>query len=212
MDQAAIAALAVKAGLSAARAETASAIAMAESGGNPDSHNSKPPDDSYGLWQINMLSALGPSRRAIYGLKANTDLFDPATNARVMSAISQQGQNFGPWTTYTSGAYKKFLGTAGVAAAAGAAAGAGSSDGSSGVLGDAMSLATFTARSSEALVRATRWVSSEKNWLRVGYVALGGVAVLLGLVSVIKTSEAGNAVIRTTTKVAKKAATAAAAA
>lgn len=97
----------IKAGGSTATAPLAAAIAMAESGGNPNAHNTKPPDDSYGLWQINMYGSLGPSRRAAYGLSSNSQLLDPATNARAAVAIGKGG--FGPWSTYTSGAYKKYL-------------------------------------------------------------------------------------------------------
>jgi hypothetical protein len=99
----------VNAGGSAGSAPLAAAIAMAESGGNPTSHNPVPPDDSYGLWQINMLGSMGPSRRKTYGLKSNTDLYDPATNARVAVAMSNKGTNFRPWSTFTNGMYKKFL-------------------------------------------------------------------------------------------------------
>lgn len=99
----------VNAGGSSGSAPVAAAIALAESGGNPTSHNPRPPDDSYGLWQINMLGSMGPSRRAAYGLKSNTDLYDPATNARVAVAMSGKGSNFKPWSTFTNGAYKKYL-------------------------------------------------------------------------------------------------------
>lgn len=85
-------------------------IVMAESGGNPLSHNPNPPDDSYGLAQINMLGSMGPSRRAQFNLKSNNDLYDPATNLRVAYALSNNGTNFSPWSTYTSGAYQKYTG------------------------------------------------------------------------------------------------------
>jgi hypothetical protein len=58
------------------------AIALKESGGNPQAYNGTPPDDSYGLWQINMYGALGPDRRRRYNLTANSDLFDPYVNGR----------------------------------------------------------------------------------------------------------------------------------
>src|SRR5215470_2810391 len=87
------------------------AIAMAESGGNPLAHNPIPPDDSYGLWQVNMIGNLGPSRRSQFGLSTNSQLYDPATNARAMYAISSGCRRWSPWTTYTSGAYRKFLNT-----------------------------------------------------------------------------------------------------
>src|SRR5262249_51150229 len=85
------------------------AIALAEAGGNPWAHNPVPPDDAYGLWQENMIGKLGPQRRAQFGLTSNADLYDPATNARVMYALSNGCTRWIPWTTYTSGAYKRFL-------------------------------------------------------------------------------------------------------
>ncbi|MFE4960417.1 hypothetical protein ACFRCW_42385 [Streptomyces sp. NPDC056653] len=98
------------AGLSADRARVAAAVAMAESGGRTTAHNPIPPDDSYGLWQINMLGSMGPDRRAKLGISSNSGLYDPAVNARAMAMISSGGSNFGPWSTYTNGAYKKHLG------------------------------------------------------------------------------------------------------
>lgn len=91
------------------------AVAFAESGGDPQSHNPKPPDNSYGLWQINMLGSMGPDRRKRFKLSKNEDLYDPATNARVAYGIykEQGGSTFKPWTTYTSGTYKKFMAEAG---------------------------------------------------------------------------------------------------
>jgi hypothetical protein len=94
------------------------AVALAESAGNPQAHNAVPPDNSYGLWQINMLGALGPDRRASLHLHANSDLFDPAQNARAAFAISQHGTNWHPWATFTNGAYASHLAAARRAAAA----------------------------------------------------------------------------------------------
>ncbi|MFI7675636.1 transglycosylase SLT domain-containing protein [Actinophytocola sp. NPDC049390] len=85
------------------------AVAMAESGGDTRAHNPVPPDDSYGLWQINMIGSLGPARRDQFDLDSDRELFDPEENARAAWAISGHGDSFRPWTTYTSGAYKKFL-------------------------------------------------------------------------------------------------------
>jgi hypothetical protein len=85
------------------------AVALAESGGDPRAHNATPPDNSYGLWQINMLGALGPARRREFGLESNRELFDPAENARAANRISGDGRSWTPWTTYTSGAYQRHL-------------------------------------------------------------------------------------------------------
>ena len=91
--------------------DTMIAIAFAESSGNAKAHNKKRPDDSYGLWQINMIDNLGPDRRKRFGLSSNEDLFDPITNAKVAWEISSKGKSFKPWTTFTSGKYKNFLTT-----------------------------------------------------------------------------------------------------
>lgn len=91
---------------------TAVAIALAESGGDTRTHNSVPPDDSYGLWQINMLGALGPARRHEFGLDADRELFDPKTNAAAAYDVSGRGASFEPWSTYTSGDYKHHLAAA----------------------------------------------------------------------------------------------------
>ncbi len=101
-----------KAGFSGNALNMAVAIGMAESGGNSGEVNNNPGtgDLSYGDWQINMLGGMGPSRRAQYGLSSNDALLDPYTNARVAYAMSGGGQNWDPWSTYKSGAYKSFLG------------------------------------------------------------------------------------------------------
>lgn len=97
-------------------ARVLAAIAQPESGGNPNIRNPRGADNSYGLWQINMLGAMGPQRRAKYGLKSNDDLYDPKTNARVALAMHREAlrrgdrfQGYGDWTTYRSGAYRAYL-------------------------------------------------------------------------------------------------------
>jgi hypothetical protein len=85
------------------------AIAMAESGGNSKAHNPSGPDDSYGLWQINMKGTLGPARRQQFGLANNEQLFDPRTNAKAMAKISLGGRSWGAWSVYSSGKYKTYL-------------------------------------------------------------------------------------------------------
>jgi CBS domain containing-hemolysin-like protein len=90
--------------------EVAFGVAMAESSGDPKAHNddASTGDDSYGLFQINMLGDMGPERRKLYGLKKDDELFDPLTNAQVAFQISEGGTNWKPWTMYTNGGYQKF--------------------------------------------------------------------------------------------------------
>jgi hypothetical protein len=102
-----IARYATNAGFSGNDVQIAVAVALAESGGNTDSHNAKPPDDSYGLWQINMLGSLGPDRRKKFGITSNTALFDPAVNAKAAKII-HDGSGWDAWTTYSTGKYKQF--------------------------------------------------------------------------------------------------------
>lgn len=104
--------LAQRAGFKGENAAVAAAVAMAESGGRTDAHNTKYPDNSYGLWQINMLDEpgymLGAERRGKFNLKSNNELFNPVTNASVAYKISG-GSNFGAWSTYNDGLHIPFL-------------------------------------------------------------------------------------------------------
>ena len=78
-----------QAGGNSADAFMAAEIAMAESGGNP---NAISPTDDFGLWQIN----------ASNGSLAT---LNPLQNARSAITLSDDGSNWGAWTTYHSGAY-----------------------------------------------------------------------------------------------------------
>lgn len=199
MDQSQGYSLAKAAGLPDAKAKIAAAIMMAESGGNPTSHNGNAAtgDDSYGLWQINMKGSLGPERRAQFGLKANTDLFSPTINAAAMSELSKQGQNFSKWTTYTTSdpkkSYKRFMGNTVslVDVTAGSLAALypglfgwlpGATDAAGGIAnsyGDAIGAARVAGG---AIQKSAAWVSNSKNWLRVAFVIGGGVVVTAGVV------------------------------
>ncbi len=78
---------------------TAWAVAMKESTGNPLAHNgnSSTGDNSYGLFQINMIGKLGAARMEKYGLSEYDDLFDPYVNARIAFQMSSEGTNWGAW-------------------------------------------------------------------------------------------------------------------
>ena len=107
-----IADVARQAGIPEDKIPTMVAIAMAESGGDSNAHNPKYPDNSFGLWQINMLDEpgyqLGAERRQKYGLSSNEELKDPLTNAKAAFDILNS-QGLGAWSVYTSGKYKDFL-------------------------------------------------------------------------------------------------------
>lgn len=80
------------------------AIAKKESNGQPIrfNGNTKTGDSSYGLFQINMISDLGPERRDKFNLKANSDLLNPVTNAKIAYHMSKGGQNWSAWKGITA--------------------------------------------------------------------------------------------------------------
>ena len=104
--------LAVQAGFSPKDAGTMAAICKSESGGFAGAHNSKYPDDSYGLCQINMLDEpgymLGAERREKFGIGSNEALKDPLTNLRAAKQVFDS-QGFGAWSDYKNEKYLKHL-------------------------------------------------------------------------------------------------------
>ena len=78
-----------QAGGSPAHAFMAAEIAMAESSGNS---NAISPTDDFGLWQIN-------------GSHGSLATLNALQNAKSAIILSDDGTNWGPWTTYHSGAY-----------------------------------------------------------------------------------------------------------
>ncbi len=75
------------------------AVVMRESRGNSGSHNktSSTGDNSYGLFQINMLGSLGEDRREKFGIKSNAELLDPVTNAQAAFYMTGRGKDFASW-------------------------------------------------------------------------------------------------------------------
>lgn len=115
-------ALWVAAGGSNATADTAAAIAQAESGGtttqidntaypklpgyHPPSAGASP-EYSVGLWQVNELAH--PSY-------TTAQLLNSVQNANAAVAISNGGASFSAWSTFKNGAYKQFLTSGGTPA------------------------------------------------------------------------------------------------
>ena len=208
LSQAQIAMYARSAGMSSP--EIMAAIAMAESGGNPYAHNAIPPDNSYGLWQINMIGSMGPARRQQYGISSNDELYNPAVNAKAAAKILSS-QGLSAWSTYTSGAYKKYLGksTGGATSATDASlwdplgslagglvlgppgvllgGGMGLDGLSGGAVGDAGSGLSSISDVAKLGVKAAEWMSNPHNWLNVLYVAVGGVVVVAALSATVRT-------------------------
>jgi hypothetical protein len=90
------------AGGNPAAADTAAAIALAESSGRTDALSQNPDGGTnVGLWQLDT--------RGVGSGYSVEQLRDPATNARVTVMGSLNGANWGPWQTYVEGTYRKYL-------------------------------------------------------------------------------------------------------
>lgn len=99
--------LAENAGFSGNDAQTAAAIALAESSGNPNAYNPEAAANapqglgSYGLWQI-YLNAHPEFN--------GQNLYDPNINASAARSVwKDAGNSFSPWSTFKSNAYAKFI-------------------------------------------------------------------------------------------------------
>jgi len=80
------------------------AVAKKESNGQPIrfNGNTKTGDSSYGLFQINMISDLGPERRDKFNLDTNFDLLNPVINAQIAYHMSDGGKDWSAWHGITA--------------------------------------------------------------------------------------------------------------
>ena len=83
--------------------KTAWAIAKRESNGRPFAFNGNlnTGDNSYGIFQINMLGQLGPDRREKFNLKSNSELFNPVKNAEITYYMTKKGTDWRSWKGLT---------------------------------------------------------------------------------------------------------------
>jgi hypothetical protein len=143
--------------------DIAAAIAMAESSGNTQAvdHDSNGSTD-YGLWQINSVHGYDPARL----------LNDPNYNAKAALAV-YQSSGWGAWTTYTSGAYLKYLAGAKASVSGQTAAGQQSLD----------------KQSTNTPTGLGSWLSDlgiTISWKEIGVLFLGGVALILGMYLLVR--------------------------
>ena len=79
------------------------AVAKKESNGRPLAFNGnhKTGDSSYGMFQINMIDALGPDRRTKFDLDSNAELFNPVKNAEIAYYMTNGGDDWSSWKGIT---------------------------------------------------------------------------------------------------------------
>ena len=174
-----IAGHAARAGFSGADLAMAIAVALAESGGNPTAHHLTSREDSRGLWQINVRA---------HPEFANSNLYDPATNARAAKAVLNK-QGWGAWSVYTNGRALLYLpgATAVAAQNRGGNAVAGAivdQSNPGGVINEAVSAGNAIASVGQLAAKAGTWINNSQNWVRIMYVVLGGALVIGALVIV----------------------------
>jgi hypothetical protein len=167
------------------------AIALAESSGNPDAVNNSDnggTQSSYGLWQISTGTHSPPA----------SNWQDPTENAHLaIGKLNSQG--LGAWGTYTSGAYRQYLGGASAASlpqTAGSATGtvqaetagldvlnplsvAGSLTSAAKSLGDIVSFFN-------TLLNDIEWLFVPSHWVRIIAFLFGTGAVVAGMVALMK--------------------------
>jgi len=193
LSDAQIAGAAKSAGFSGNSLVIAVAVALAESGGNANAHNPVGLDNSYGLWQINMYGSMGPARRKQFGLKSNSELFDPVTNAKAAYAISNGGKNWRPWTTYTSGKYLPYMSRARKAA--------GNPDTSGGSTSAQQTGLTDVFSWPGEILDFFEFITDPITWLRLGMILAGGGAVLFALLQISGQAEKAGKLLNTVTDV-----------
>jgi hypothetical protein len=90
-------------GFEGASLKKAWSIAKRESNGRPLAYNGdrSTGDSSYGIFQINMIGNLGPTRLEKFNLKSNRELFDPVTNAEITYYMTDGGSDWSSWKGMT---------------------------------------------------------------------------------------------------------------
>lgn len=169
-----IAAAARAAGFPSDQLATAVAVALAESGGNATATNKNTNGTTdFGLWQINSIHtadlASGPWQ-------------DPTANARMAFAVwSRAGRKWTPWYAWRDGKHLPFLPRG--AAAAGTTPDSADPPDESGLVEVGL---TDTYQSlSQSADRVLKTLADKDLWIRVGFYALAGVFLFVGIVGLI---------------------------
>jgi hypothetical protein len=89
---------------------SACAIAKAESNGRPLAFNGNvnTGDNSYGVFQINMLGELGSNRREKFELDSNAELLDPVVNAQIALYMTKGGKDWSAWSSVNGTRYQEW--------------------------------------------------------------------------------------------------------
>jgi hypothetical protein len=178
-----IAGAAKAAGFPANELATATAVALAESGGETTATNRNTNGSvDYGLWQINTVHG---------SLLSQGDKFNPDDNAKMAYTVwSRAGNKWSPWSAYNNQRYRTFLPQASLAAAAPTATPASATIPNPTPGGAAMAAAGGTAD----ILSLISGLTSGGLWTRIGAFLLGGILILFSL---WKLTGAGDIIVQT---------------
>lgn len=179
---------------------TATAVALAESGGNPTiTHTNTDGSIDTGLWQINSVHRRTHPSWTVAWLR------DPQHNAEAMNVVSSNGSDWSAWSTFKSGAYKAHLATARKAVDATSGHGGPTPSNVAEVITNPVDVLKGVPEAIigsargilDAVNRVGAWVSDPHNWTRVGFVVGGTVLVLVAASAVAAETKAGQATVGT---------------
>ena len=197
-----IAGYAQAAGFPPQEIETATAVALAESGGETTATNKNTNGSiDYGLWQINTVHG---------SLLTQGDKFNPLDNARMAYTVwNGAGKKWTPWTVYKTGAYLAQKGAATLGAAnpsPPAEAGADVNATQAGLIPTASPLDVLgplgTALGS--IVETFNRLTSGGLWLRIGAFMVGSLLIVFSLLRLSGVDQLIAGTAKTAVKVAAK--------
>lgn len=157
--------VAAKAGWTGSDLAVAIAVALAESGGNPNARNAGSSWDSRGLWQINIAKNAHPEY-------ASQNMYDPQANANAAHAIWAK-DGWGPWQAHNNGKYLLYMP---LATAAAGSIGVGASA-EPAVMGSVDAILQIA----QEPIRLMKWLAEPGTQTRIAKVVVGGGLVMLGL-------------------------------
>lgn len=213
-----VAGYAKAAGFPASEIATATAVAFAESGGNPSaSHRNTNGSTDYGLWQIN----------TIHGSLLNQgDRNNPMDNAKMAYTVWQRaGGKWSPWATYNSQRYRTYLPQATLAAgnptpattgptpqspagtgatAEGGATAPAATDPAAAQSAGILDTLGSLAQSFGAIPKIIGTLLSGGLWLRVGAFIAGGILIMFSLIRLSGAETAVKGLVKTAVAVGTK--------
>ena len=161
---------------------TATAVALAESGGETTATNRNTNGSvDYGLWQINTIHG---------SLLSQGDKFNPTDNAKMAYTVwSRAGNKWSPWSAYNNQRYRTFLPQASLAAAAPT-----TTPNATTAAIDIPTNPVAAAGSTADLLSLVSGLTSGGLWTRLGAFLLGGILILFSL---WKLTGAGDIIVQT---------------